>query len=32
LTDCFPDLAALHAEHFSLAAATLFVVGVETHS
>ncbi len=32
LTDRLPDLAVLHAEHFSWAAATLFVVEVETHS
>ena len=32
VADCCPDVAVLHAEHFSLAAATLSVVGVETHS
>ncbi len=32
LTHCFPDLAALHAEHLSLAAATLSFVGLGTHS
>ena len=32
LADCFPDLAVLHAEHFSWAAVMLSVVGTETHS